>query len=525
MKKIFAILMALVVLGFTQCKPEPVESDGGKTRTVTVTCEIPINNGNRSDFSGLHNGTINWSNGTERVYLAIPGANHQIIELTCTEIENTPSSLVFSGTVSSALIENGAQYEVWYFGNSMNLNEDDNQETSSYVTKTIDGEKITKIDGRIAKQSGRLNDLGYCHIAKAEVTALTDGKKVTLYSAQLENQMAIAVMDLNNVTSLYGDAIIGTEYSLVYNDDRGYALNIVEDPTASIEVTPAEGLSYVVLLPNEKVNTEIRTRIDDNAAESYKIYEYIFEPQIEASCFYHVREGEDIKPLPWNELVSGEIDHGGHVHEYVDLGLPSGLLWATMNIGAETMYDYGNYYAWGEIGTKDSYTEDSYSYCEYVYSQWDDDYHYIYEPLGDISGEANYDVAAATWGEGWRMPTITEFEELFANCTMYPIKTENNVNGYMFVSKTNGNHIFFPAAGYKDGKDYGDGVPDFYNKGTHGYYWSSTPTNYNSGAQGFYFDKGYYSGQQHAEEIIHYYTERWYGFSVRAVRDVTQSNK
>ena len=510
MKKIFAILMALVVLGFTQCKPEPVESDGGKTRTVTVTCEIPINNGNRSDFSGLHNGTINWSNGTERVYLAIPGANHQIIELTCTDIVNTPSSLVFSGTVSSALIENGTQYEVWYLGNS-----------SSYVTKTKDGEKIAQINGSIAKQSGRLNDLGYCHIAKAEVTALTDGNgNVTLYSAQLENQMAIAVMDLNNVTSLYGDAIIGTEYSLAYNGS-GYALNIVENPTASIEVTPAEGLSYVVLLPNEKVNTEIRTRIDDNAAKSYKIYEYIFEPQIETSCFYHVREGGDIKPLPWNELVSGEIDHGEHVHEYVDLGLS--VQWATCNIGAETMYDYGNYYAWGEIETKDTYTKESYSYYKKVDPQWGD--YYIYQQLGDISGKANYDVAAATWGEGWRMPTITEFEELFANCTMYPIKTENNVNGYMFVSKTNGNHIFFPAAGYKDGYEYAHGVSDFYNKGTHGYYWSSTPADYDSGAQGFYFDKGYYSGQQHAEEIVHYYTERWYGFSVRAVRDVTQSNK
>ena len=95
MKKIYAILIALMVLGFTQCKPTPdPETNDENTEKVTVRCEIPINNGNRSDFAGLHNGTINWSNGTERVYLAIHGTNSQIIELTATAV-GTPSSLVF----------------------------------------------------------------------------------------------------------------------------------------------------------------------------------------------------------------------------------------------------------------------------------------------------------------------------------------------------------------------------------------------------------------------------------------------
>ena len=506
MKKIYAILIALMVLGFTQCKPTPdPETNDENTEKVTVRCEIPINNGNRSDFAGLHNGTINWSNGTERVYLAIHGTNSQIIELTATA-EGTPSSLVFSGEAAKESITSGEEYDVWYFGNSQQLGND------SYVNFT-DG----VLRGSIANQSGRLTDLGYCHIAKTTVTAFegNDGVELNL-NAQLQNQIAIAVLDLNNVSELYDDAIVGTDYTLAYNDNNGkYELNVTGEAKISITDIQAseKELSYIVLFPNSNIDSEIRTRIDDNTAGSYKIYEYIFEPAIEAGNLYLYKDGEKIKALPWAELVSGEIEHNDHVHEYVDLGLS--VQWATCNIGAETMEEYGNYYAWGEIEVSNSYTKENYKYYEGIYTdEWGT--YDIYTTLDDISGNADYDVATATLGEGWRMPTITEFKELFDNCTMYPVKTEGQVNGYMCVSKINGNHIFFPAAGYKDDNIYEHGHSDCYCYGTHGYYWSSTPADYYSGAQAFYFDKFYTS----AGEVVQYNSDRWYGFTVRAVRDV-----
>ena len=500
MKKIYAILIALMVLGFTQCKPTPdPETNDENTEKVTVRCEIPINNGNRSDFAGLHNnGTINWSNGTERVYLAIHGTNPQIIELTATA-EGTPSSLVFSGEAAKKSITSGEEYDVWYFGNSQQLDND------SYVKFTKGDLTLT---GSIAKQSGRLEDLGYCHIAKATVTAFGENDDVELnLNAQLQNQIAIAVLDLNNVSELYDDAIVGTDYTLAYNDNNGkYELNVTGEARISITDIQESGkeLSYIVLFPNSNTDSEIRTRIDDNTAGSYKIYEYIFEPAIEAGNLYLYKDGEKIKALPWAELVSGEIEHNDHVHQYVDLGLS--VQWATCNIGAETMEEYGNYYAWGEIETKTSYIRDNYLYNESLHTE-------------DISG-TEYDVARATWGEGWRMPKITEFKELFDNCTMYPVKTKGEVNGYMCVSKKNGNHIFLPAAGYKDDHTYEHGHSDYYNYGTHGYYWSSTPANH-SDAQAFYFDKFYTSGG----EVVQYTTERFYGFTVRAVRDVTNNEQ
>ena len=87
-------------------------------------------------------------------------------------------------------------------------------------------------------------------------------------------------------------------------------------------------------------------------------------------------------------------------YEWVDLGLS--VRWATCNVGASVPSGYGDYYAWGEIETKTEYTEET----SLTYGV----------ELGDISGNSQYDAATANWGEGWRMPTEHEFEELFDEC-------------------------------------------------------------------------------------------------------------
>ena len=117
-------------------------------------------------------------------------------------------------------------------------------------------------------------------------------------------------------------------------------------------------------------------------------------------------------------------------HQYVDLGLSSGLKWATCNVGADSPEDYGNYYAWGETETKAEYTEDN----SVTYGQ----------QLNDISGNAQYDAAAANWGGSWRMPTRDEIKELMYNCSWTP-ETQNGVDGFK-VTGNNGNYIFIPAS-------------------------------------------------------------------------------
>ena len=122
-------------------------------------------------------------------------------------------------------------------------------------------------------------------------------------------------------------------------------------------------------------------------------------------------------------------------HEYVDLGLPSGLKWATCNVGASSPSDYGNYYAWGETSTKSEYTESNSKTRG--------------KNMGDIGGNSAYDAARANWGGSWRLPTKAEFEELLNRCT-WTWTSQNGHKGYL-VKGPNGRSIFIPAAGGRDG--------------------------------------------------------------------------
>lgn len=136
-------------------------------------------------------------------------------------------------------------------------------------------------------------------------------------------------------------------------------------------------------------------------------------------------------------------------HEWVDLGLPSGLKWATCNVGAYSPEEAGDYFAWGETSTKSGYTSISYG------KSW-----------GDIGGNSSRDAARANWDGIWRMPTDAEFQELVDNC-IWTWTTQNGKNGYK-VTGPNGQSIFLPAAGCSYGFTIG-------NVGEYGNYWSSTP--------------------------------------------------
>lgn len=495
MKKYFIIFIALMVLGFTQCKPTPDGGDGNETRTVKVTCEIPINKSGRSDFTNLlEDGSVNWSNGSECVYLAIHGSNPQLVRLE-NFAQGNPAVLTFEGEVTAGLINDGEEYDVWYFGHS--------HQSPSNMTYKFENNSIK---GSMGKQSGRLETFGYNHIAKASVIpTLTNGNgDITLgLIGTLKNQIAILMLDLENVNELYGDAIIGTEYSLEYNGDSDrFEIDVVEDIHAKIQVERAKGISYVAVFPNAEENTEIRyeekTSLNDDA-KNYKVYECIIYDEIKASnLYYHTApDGTTKLALPWSVVSSGDVEHEGHFHHYVDLGLTSGTLWATKNIGADTLYEYGEYYAWGEIKTKDTYKINN-SATLYLNMK-----EVLPESNGDISGNKNYDAATAIWGPEWRMPTYAEQMELFNECKFEPMKTSHGTNGYL-ITGPNGNYIFLPAAGYHDGEHGDIQAGNFF-----GHYWSSTPAEWNDQSLLLHFESSY--------TLCPYYGNRYYGCSIRPV--------
>ena len=141
----------------------------------------------------------------------------------------------------------------------------------------------------------------------------------------------------------------------------------------------------------------------------------------------------------------------------VDLGLPSGTLWADRNVGASSPGDYGGYYAWGETSTKSDYSWSTYTHCD-----GSDD---ICHNIGSNIAGTRYDVARQKWGGGWKMPTKSQWEELLYECR-WIWTTQGGHSGYK-VTGPNGNSIFLPAAGGRDGTSS-------YYVGSRGLYWSAT---------------------------------------------------
>ena len=199
----------------------------------------------------------------------------------------------------------------------------------------------------------------------------------------------------------------------------------------------------------------------------------------------------------YNDLRSHGSKNG---HDWVDLGLPSGLKWATCNVGANNPEDYGNYYAWGETepAPGNNYSESNCEAYGLSISKL--------QSQGIIDGDHNltpsHDAARANWGGSWRLPTIAEMEELENRCT-WKWTTQNGVKGYK-VTGPNGNSIFLPAAGRR----YGSSL---YYAGEDGDYWSSTPDESDSKyAYSLYF----YSSNQNV-----YWYYRDLGRSVRPVAE------
>ena len=179
---------------------------------------------------------------------------------------------------------------------------------------------------------------------------------------------------------------------------------------------------------------------------------------------------------------------------FVDLALPSGLLWAEKNIGASTPYEHGLYFSWGNVT---GHAEGSgYDFSDAVYAG---------TPgaalTGNVPVNTTYDAARHNLGSPCRLPTVGEFQELNSNCDS-EWTDEDGVAGRRFTSRINGNSIFFPASGYYNGTT-------LYNRGTFGTYWSASFYSA-SNAYYLYFNS---SGVNPASS-----SDRRLGLSVRAVQ-------
>ena len=182
--------------------------------------------------------------------------------------------------------------------------------------------------------------------------------------------------------------------------------------------------------------------------------------------------------------------------EAIDMGLS--VKWATCNLGAETPEGFGDYYAWAETSVKEKYQTETYTFCG------DGPYGFTKYNAGfklNLLAEPEDDAVQAKLGTGWRMPTFVEMNEMVQQCD-WELTDLNGVAGYKVTSRTTGESIFLPAAGYMEGGE-------LCYPGTAGRYWTSTRHAYHpSCAMNLFFSEEFHYA---------YFSRRYRGFTIRPV--------
>jgi len=339
-----------------------------------------------------------------------------------------------------------------------------------------------------------------------------DSTKVNPFAYTYVNDTLFLEIDYGTDTSTYSCIIVEkTNDSFIYENEyflnhveKAYLKRLSHEPivlsdgfTVSVSANPANGGTVIGGGTYQGGQT---CTVTATANTSYTFTYWTENEALVSTDATYSFTVESDKALVANFVVSS-VDG----HAFIDLGMPSGLLWAMCNVGADSPEDYGDYFAWGETEPKSVYSWSTYQYCngssstltKYCYNS-DYGYNGFTDNLTILLPED--DAATANWGSDWRMPTIGEWQELYQNTT-HIWTTQNGVNGRLFTA-SNGNSLFLPAAGYR----YNSSLDD---AGSIGYYWSSSlNTDYPS--------RAWYFGFRSAIFDMYGY-DRNYGFTVRPV--------
>ena len=244
---------------------------------------------------------------------------------------------------------------------------------------------------------------------------------------------------------------------------QGSAKVAFNDKVKSIDVTPEVGICY-----SEENHTptyyDFNFSFKKELGSAMQDYSFTIMNLTSGTTYYYrtyVKLFDEVYYSAVNSITTMEesryiVING---HQFVDLGLPSGLLWARTNIGAPFSSDDGDYFAWGETEPKSYYAWSTYKW-------WGDDNITKYNPTDKKTTlDSEDDAATVNWGVPCRMPDSSEFEELYNECDWTWQESYNGTSGYL-VTGPNGKTIFFPASSSHFDDD------ELYDHGWDGYYWS-----------------------------------------------------
>ena len=311
-----------------------------------------------------------------------------------------------------------------------------------------------------------------------------------------------AQADINGVVEHIGEAITFTNCAITYpadayidHDDYGYFIADGSGNTAN----------HIIISRSIGIKGDVNGDGEVNIADVNAVIDLVLRGGSNTAA--DVNQDGEINIADVNAVIEIVLSGGSPQpkHEYVDLGLPSGTLWATCNVGANSPEEYGDYFAWGETAPKEVYSWETYKWCN---GTNDTMTKYCTDgSFGTVDGKTELlpedDAAYANWGPSWRMPSTEQCWELCESCT-WQQTTRNGVNGQL-VTGPNGQSMFLPAAGERYNNNIGD-------LGSFGLFWSRT----------LYSVDGIYSNSAY---ILFFYlddhrsngNDRYIGFPVRAV--------
>ncbi len=452
MKKASLILAAMVlVLGLSQCKkeeqPQVIEGE------VAITLDVRANNGSKIDVN-TSTGAVAFEYG-DVVYVASGGK--YVGTLTC-------GGNSFAGRISNPTLNEPLYF--FFLGNKTPM-------------ETLEAGTSTSCSVIITDQIEKLSVISF---ATSDETFMGAGN----YTAYFYNKAALVKFDVTTPSSS-PVCLVGMNNKVEVDfTNNGFAYSM--EGEGRITLAAGSGERWAILLPQASMNSAVAHTLD----------------------FAYTGTCGHVPPIWENDYHTEGIEVNVSERGFVDLGLPSGLLWAACNVGADNPEDYGDYFAWGETQPKSTYNWSTYQYANGTSLDDPQLTKYCNNPTYGYNGFTDNlttllpedDAAMANWGSGWRMPTEEEWQELYNN-TPNTWTTQNGVHGRLFTA-SNGNSLFLPAAGER----WDD---EFSGAGYYGTYWSSSLcTDRPIGAWSFIFrsDNTFVAGFGRCD-----------GRSVRAVRE------
>lgn len=424
MKRISTIVMALtLVLGLSQCKKNDQNNVENQNDPVTITLNVSGNNGSKVIVNPA-TGTVDFEN-NDQIIVASGGKYVGTL---------TYNGSLFTGAISNAT--EGYPLQFYFLGNLT-------------PTETLTAGITESCSVIISDQTEHLPVISAAPSNENYTASTTD------YTAHLLNKCALVKFNVTTASEA-ATCVTGFNNKVTVNFSENTLTNSQES-NGVVTLPAGNGEKWAILLPNEALESG-----ESGSAYSVdRVYTGTRGAVPAISNNMYLTMGIEV------EITS--FHSGGE--KWVNLGLPSGILWATCNVGANNPEEYGDYFAWAETQPKSVYS--GYNYIYYIF---ENTWHYGYTkycPNSDY-GYNNYtdnltilqpcdDAAAANYGG--RTPTEMEWRELRDNCTS-TWTTLNGINGQCLTGP-NGNSIFLPNAGYRyEG--------ELRNVGIMGQYWSSS---------------------------------------------------